>query len=517
MGDVRRAVKRRQRLGWLLRVNRIHGTQPRYARLRNFAADWVRGGLRATVATFSRWETGLSAVPYRAVRRYEEVLGLPPHAMVSVIDTVSRYMSASAEAAPLLTRPKTPEPERRTEELVDRACGGDVMTAQDWDDLTDLLACHPNLVLSPRRIWTDLSERLLYETSIADGVLWMRRAEAFNRLIAHPAGQHAAISTVAAAAADRSVQSMVGMVSVFEASIHDSANAHVIRHLTDPTTDRTFYGALLASVRKLRYGHFSAAQLRKLVPVIVDILAEGRSGARLSLAATLLKLIPVEMRQRVNSRIWNMAVEKLEHSSTESRTVERLCHATVADVDSDRTFNDQILPHLVDELMFDPNFDVRLYSAFLLYSTPYHAPLGHTLGRELRGVRPTARSAVTLLEALRILGGPQERGHIERLVVAPGVPGPVRETAASALGHVGGASSAGYWTAALSSARQRWRRTRAGVELAILDRVIYSLGMGGRLELLREVAADPTLPDRLRSAASWWTTLPAHIQRSARV
>jgi hypothetical protein len=516
VGDVRRAVKRRQRLGWLLRVNRILGTQSRYARLKNFAADWVRDGLRATVATFSRWETGLSAVPYRAVRRYEQVLGLPAHAMVSVIDTVSRYMSASADAAPLLTRPKTPEPERRTEELVDRACGGDVMTAQDWDDLTDLLACHPNIVLSPRGIWTDLSERLLYETSIADGVLWMRRAEAFNRLIAHPAGQHAAISTVAAAAADRSVQSMVGMVSVFEASIHDSANAQVIRHLTDPTTDRTFYGALLASVRKLRYGHFSAAQLRKLLPVIVDILAEGRNGARLSLAATLLKLIPVEMRQRVNSRIWNMAAEKLEHTSTESRMVERLCHATVAGVGSDRTFNDQILPHLVGELMFDPNFDVRLYSAFLLYSTPYHAPLGRTLGRELRGVRPTTQSAVTLLEALRILGGPEERRHIERLVVAPGLPGPVRETAASALGHVGGASSEPYWAAALSSARQRWRQTHAGAELSTLDRVIYSLGMGGQLELLRNAAADPTLPDRLRSAASWWTTLPRHIHESAR-
>jgi len=517
VGDVRRAVRRRQRLGWLLRVNRLLGARSHYARLKKFAAEFAREGrLRATVATFSRWETGLSTVSYRAVRRYEQVLGLPGHALVSVIDTVSRYLSASPDAAPLLTRPRTPEPERRTEELVDRACGGDVMTANDWDDLTNILACHPGIVLSPRRLWTDLSERLLYETSIADGVLWMRRAEALNRLIAHPAGQHAAISTIAAAAADRSVQSMVGMVSVFESSVHDTANIHVIRHLTDPTTDRTFYGALLASVRKLRYGHFSAAQLRKLVPVIVDILAEGRGGARLSLAATLLRMIPAEMRQRINARIWDMAAEKLERTSTQSRVVERLCHETVANLDAERTFNDQILPHLLDELMFDPNFDVRLYSAFLLYSTPYRAPLGRALNRELVAVRPTTPIAVTLLEALRILGGPDERRHIERLVVAPGIPGPVRDTAASALGHVGGSSSDGYWRSALSAARRRWHQTQADAEISVLDRVIYSLGMGGQQALLRTVTADPTLPDRLRSAANWWTTLPAHIRDSAR-
>jgi hypothetical protein len=136
------------------------------------------------------------------------------------------------------------------------------------------------------------------------------------------------------------------------------------------------------------------------VPVIVDILAEGRSGARLSLAATLLKLIPVEMRQRVNSRIWNMAEE---NSNT-------------------------------------PRPSPEWSKGCVTRRSP----------TSIRTARSTTRSCRT-------------------------------------------------WAT------------------AILDRIIYSLGMGGRLELLREVAADPTLPDRLRSAASWWTTLPPHIQRSASV
>jgi hypothetical protein len=188
----------------------------------------------------------------------------------------------------------------------------------------------------------------------------------------------------------------------------------------------------------------------------------------------------------------------------------------VAGIETTSRFNDTVLPRLIEELLFDPIFDVRLYAAFLLYSTPYRGPLGRTLDQELLTTRPTAEQSVTLLEALRILGGPDERRHIERLLVAPGVPNPVRDTAASALGHVGGSSSDGYWRAALRTARQRWRQTQAKAEISVLDRVVYALGMAGQLALLRAVTADSSLPSRIRSAANWWTTLPAHIQASAR-
>lgn len=209
-------VGKGRRLGWLLRVNRLYTTQSRYNRLRNFATEFSRdGSCAATVGTFSRWETGASTVPYRAVRRYERMLNLPDYSLVSVIDTISRYMSPTTGPAPLLERPEKPD--------------------------------EPGVILSPNKVWAELSERLLHETSVADGTLWMHRAEAFNRLIAHPAGQDAAISTA----------------------------------------DRRFYGALLASVRKLRNGHFTAAQLRKLVPVL---LAEGRNNARL--AAVVRHAIP---------------------------------------------------------------------------------------------------------------------------------------------------------------------------------------------------------------------------------
>lgn len=525
VGEVHRAgkqgVRRLRRLGWLLRVNRLFAIRSRYARLRNFATEFSRNSsVTATAGTFSRWETGASTAPYRAVRRYERVLSLPDYSLVAVIDTISRYMSPAAGPAPLLARPARPDAENRIEELVDRARAGDLMTAHDWDELTNLLACAPGVILSPKKVWAELSERLLYETSVADGTLWMHRAEAFNRLIAHPAGQHAAISTVANAAADRSVQSMVGTVSVFEASIHDTANLHVVRHLTDPTTDRTFYGALLASVRKLRYGHFTAAQLRKLVPVIVDILAEGRSNARQSLAASLVKMVPTAMRQRISDRVWQVATQKPERTATVTGLVDRVHNATVADLDQPGSrYRDAVLPHLIEELLCDPVFDVRLYSAFLLYATPYRQPLGRALGQELLAAQHSGNTqlTVTLLEALRILGGPDERRHVERLLLAPSTPSGIRDTAASALGHIGGTSQEDYWTLALRTARQRWRRTPTAEEASVLDRIVYSLGMADRRKLLRAVTADPTLPDRVRSAANWWITLPLHIHESARV
>lgn len=474
-------VRRLRRLGWLLRVNRLFGAGSRYARLRIFAKEFAAGASvkAVTVGTFSRWETGVSSAPYGAVRRYEQVLGLADFSLVSVVDTISRHMSAATGPAPLLARPETPDAATRIEELVDRARGDDLMAAQDWDELTNMLARNPAIVLSPQKSWADLSERLLYETSIADGLPWLRRAEAFNRLIAHPTGQHAALSAVAAAA-DKSLF------------------AH------SPAPPRRTSG------RRARYGHFTAAHLRRLVPVLVEILADGRDGARLALATSLLKALPMLMRQRINNR--------RRRSERVSLLATRIGNAAGAGLDQ-TGFHDPILPRLVDELLCDPTVEVRLYAAFLLYATPYREPLGRALGQELLTAWHSGNTQlmVTLLEALRVLGGPDERRQVERLLLAPGVPGPVRDTAASALGHIAGSSDDGYWTSALRAARQRWQQTRATAEISVLDRLVYALGMADQRPFLRAVATDPTLPRQVRGAATWWVTLPSHINRSARL
>jgi hypothetical protein len=205
---------------------------------------------------------------------------------------------------------------------------------------------------------------------------------------------------------------------------------------------------------------------------------------------------------------------------TSSVLVERVSNAAVANLDrAETTSNDPTLRHLVEETLCDPDFDARLYAAFLLHATPYRQPLGHALRRELLTAWHNGNSQlmVTLLEALRVLGGAEERRQVERLLLTPGVPSPVRDTAASALGHIGGSSSGSYWASALHTARQRWHRTRSETEAAVLDRLVHSLGMSNNLTFLTTMAADPTLPAGVRTAANWWVTLPRHIHRSARV
>jgi hypothetical protein len=74
----------------------------------------------------------------------------------------------------------------------------------------------PGLVLTPRSLWAELTYRLVVEANIANGVPWMLRSEALNRLLAHPAGQDAAIAVVRDLALDRSSHSMAGTMSALE-------------------------------------------------------------------------------------------------------------------------------------------------------------------------------------------------------------------------------------------------------------------------------------------------------------
>src|SRR3954470_3980546 len=78
--------------GWLLRVNRLFGPDERWARLATFAAAFPGTGWQASVSEslISRWEAALPRIPGAAARRYEQLLGTPPHLLVSTIDTVRR-------------------------------------------------------------------------------------------------------------------------------------------------------------------------------------------------------------------------------------------------------------------------------------------------------------------------------------------------------------------------------------------------------------------------------------------
>lgn len=479
----------------MFRVNRTLVGNGRYRRLATFAADFGR----VSTSSLSRWEAGLTTMPRWAARRYERLLGLPDGLLQVTADTVARYHSP----------PGTPTSDWIREEqvpaqldLLDRATGDGELSGADWYRLSGWIASEPHLVLCPNSTWTRLAERLLVEISIADGLAWMSRAEAYHRLIAHPVGQAPAIATAVAAAADQSAQSMIGSLSVFAASGHRDASRAVLDQIVDPTSSRTFYGALLTSAKKLRYGHFTDQHIGALLPVLIELLGYG-SWERISLAARLLRSLPPAARRRLPPRV-------------------RVLLDQVSAVDTARTplppTDDPALPLVVAEMIDDPVFDVRLSAAFQIYSTPYRATVSQTLGEELLAEwrrRGDLDRMERILESLRVLGGPAQRRLVERMLLGRDTSPAVRDMAAYALGHIGGTSTDAFLLAVIDAALRRWARDRDPHDASVLDRVVYAIGMSRRPDLLPRVLAEPDLPAPVRTAARWWLNLPDHLTRSA--
>jgi hypothetical protein len=529
-----------QRVAWLLRVNRSFGGDESsggpvlFPTGAAFAAAFTGGCWPGTVdaSTISRWETGKTRVPYLAVRRYEELLGLQAHLLVSTIDTVHRYSSGrgaffgpgrdeGGDGAAGLDD---------AEDLLDAAMSGALMTGFDWDRLSSALSADSRVVLMPRPVWGDISGRLIAEMVVADGLAWTQRFEALNRFLAHRSGQRAAVDACASLGADRASQVIVEAVSALDGSAHPDASRHVLAQLRSPTSDLAFYGALLACVRKIQYRHFADAELSQIAAVATDLLTgPRRHDDAQPLAAEVFRLLPPGLRQRASQRLRSelaagpavtevLATGRLG-SGTAPLVRDRVAGYAMAHVDRDGTgCRDGMLPGLLDEVLFSPVLDVRLYTAMLIRATPYRAPLAWALAAEL--AKPDARRdaglAATIIGCLRITGGPPERPAIERLILAPGIPESVTVAAAHAIGHVGGVSGDQYWAQALGHHARQWRRHGSAATGTVLHDLVYGLGMGRNDRLLAAVRDDAEAPQPVRAAASWWLGLPRQVQQSAR-
>src|SRR5512139_1841191 len=259
------------RVAWLLRVNRLLGENPEWTRTAVFAQAFrgkaFPGGI--SESTVSRWETGTAGHTYAAVSRYEELLGLPRGLLTAVADTIGRYAAPRHTMEPLLRRGPPPEPgsERftRLEELLDRAASRAPMSGVDWDELTGIISTMPRLVVAPSRMWTELASRLVEETVVSDGLPWMLRFEGLNRLLGHAVAAPAAVGACLSLIRDPANQVFVEPVSVLDASAHPDAGRFVLGQLVNPINERSRYGALLACVRKVRYGHLRPPQLTTIV------------------------------------------------------------------------------------------------------------------------------------------------------------------------------------------------------------------------------------------------------------
>lgn len=465
-------------------------------------------------------------VPFAAVRRYEQLLRLPPGQLVSVADMIYRYAAPTLSTAPVLARtdPAVADDGAELDGLLERALSNEPVSGWHWDEMTAKLLALPRFFLQART-WADLSTRLLQETVVADGISFMQRFEALTRLLGHPASARHAVDACIRLVYDEGNQVFVEPASVLDSTGHPDAATFLLRQLSHPVNERVRYGALLGCVRKVRYGHFTDEQLEELTRAVVEVMRDPDSDVAAGpLAAELLRQLPDDRRHGVNGELRRaLAADRMlqevhgcgriVNRATSDVLVERIVSSVAAAVGSDAAFTDDVLPVLVDEMLFAPVLNVRFNAGILLWASPYAAAMSAAVGAELTraGALQDTRLAICLLSAMRILGAAPQRPLIERLSLASGLPPEVSLAAVHCLGHVGGKSSDGFWLNAVDRYGERWRRYGDSHSAEALGAVVYGLGITRNQGLLRRVRDDRTAPVPVRAAGAWWLGRPERL------
>ncbi len=517
------ALGRRARVAWLLRVNRLLAEEKPLRSLPAFSAAF-HGGMydrEVSTSTVSRWETGRTPVPWRAVRRYEELLALPRNTLTATARTVWRYWAPG----PVLDVDPAGPAARPLEDLLEQAVSGDVMTGDDWDQLTDGLCARPDAVLMPSGTWSALAERLVEEMVIADDLPWMLRFESLNRLLNHRRGGRTVIAVCGGMAAGRARLTATEIVCALDNCGHPDAADLVLSELARPSGPLAHRGAVMACFRKVRYRHFDEDQLRTLVRAVRDSTGTGPFGDQIEPLRGHLSAVHPEYARAVLGRRGTTrrpgdgagAGADPDARALVSAAVRRVT-ARLGTVDPDRTCDPAVPAVLITEALASPLFDVRLYAAFLLAATPYRPVLADALAAEL--VRPMAvrheELAVVLLEGLRVLGDHRHRGLLQRLAVLPSVPRPTAYAAVRGLGHVAADRSTGdFLRGAVAHHHAAWLNDRDPVTAATLESLVYALGMASRDDLLTAILTGADFLPVARTAAAWWLDIPGHRRASA--
>jgi hypothetical protein len=518
----------------MLRVNRLFGASERLAKASLFAAAFSGGCWPGTVSEskVSRWETALVRVPHQAMRRYEELLGLFPGLLTATADNIHAYYCTE----PGCRRPgvwnggqRAASP-RRIDELVDKAGSSAVMTGQEWDELTREIAGRPDFYICPSSTWATLTERLLQEQIVADRVAWTQRFTALDRLLNHPVAQEAAIAACASLAADRTNQVGIEVIGALDVTAHPDASRHILAQLSHPTTDMTFYGALLACVRKLDHDHFTPGEASCLASIVVSLLGDpARHDDARIVAVSLLSRLPPDVPATVAAKLRTVvagdealsrvaATGRLGTTGQAAGLVTRVAGAAMARMPREGPWlYDDTLAVVLDEMLYDPVPDVRLEAAFLLNATPYRAPVAAELGAELSRCAAAADTglATSILDSLRLIGGKEQRPVVERITLSPGIPAPVLVSATRNIGHLGGTSDDRYWAQALARHAQPAALHTSPASGAILRGLVYGLGMERNDRMLGWIRDQPGLPGQTRQAAVWWLGQTRRTRESA--
>ncbi|MEV4345777.1 hypothetical protein AB0J83_15000 [Actinoplanes sp. NPDC049596] len=483
----------RERIGWLLRVNRRLARDARWRTGKVFAAAFRPSGDRPLAESqITRWENGSTSAPRAAIRRYEDLLGLAPHSLTTLKDALDR-----ATGAPVVSADQG-DP-GRLHSLLEVATGAGPITGPEWDELTELVRARPGLVLHPPRLWQQLSQRLLTELAVAEDSAWLQRQESMSRLLGHPdAGVHA-VDACIRLAADTGNPVVVEPLSLLDTTAHPDANSHILRTIAAAGDDRATYGALLAAVRKIRVRHFTPDELGGIGRSVTGLLGDpGLAGPLRPLAVqigralagqtTEVRRLPVTPGARmIASRAFSQA------------PVDRPAELTLAE--------------LVGECLESDNPDERLLSSMFVAATPLREPVAAAIldrvVTDLRGRRDTDLDAA--LRTLTNLGSAVHRPLIGQILTEREFGERARYAAAWATPHCAGSFPEPTWSRILARQLAAWQRTPDGLGREILHGVTYGIGTDSHRGLLHRVREDARMPPEARTTASWLLTTPTVI------
>jgi hypothetical protein len=192
-----------QRIAWVLRTNRIYARTTPLRTARQFAKRFAHAGTAELAPSqVTRWEAGASAVGGAVVRRYEEVLELPPGSLRSIRDALLRRM---AQRPTRVDRSGEPD----VHQLLDKVVQDPRLDDREWLEFCEAVQSFPDLILHPRSLWEQVADRLLGEMVVAEGRSWLVRQEALSRMLEHRDAASVTVRRCIAVAEDTAIPAYV--------------------------------------------------------------------------------------------------------------------------------------------------------------------------------------------------------------------------------------------------------------------------------------------------------------------
>ncbi|MEU0532314.1 hypothetical protein [Amycolatopsis tolypomycina] len=474
----------------MLRASRIFAADSGFRSAREFAGAFrADPGGPLHVSQVSRWEAGKTAAEGAVLGRYEQLLGLPPDTLAFAREAAVRF---SGEPVPYVS--EHPLPTRAIHELLDKARVPGAMSSSEWRRLTGMVSTMPGLFLHPPELWREVAETLLNELVVAEHEAWFARQEAMSRLMQHPVGRDHAVRACIDLAEDRRSPVVIEPISLLDSVDHPAANRYVLEQLAAPQNDQALRGALLATMAKLRRGHYAAAQQLRLIHAAAELATIGDRTSG-SLAGQLCEMLA---RPRLE------ATGPL--SAEAVATGRRIALHAEAWLDRPASESDTVLGELISEALFSPNDDERLYAAGWIAASPLRTPVANAMLSFIKDARRENDDSA-LESGLRLLSRLRSTAHypvVCAILRDRSVSVSARRSAAWALSHASGRIEQPTWRTIVQIQRSLCVARPSPLNEEILRGLVYSIGTDGHRQLLAELSTDPTLPPRVRGLAAWW-------------